>query len=278
MKFKLIVLSGLVVFGGTLQASSSFNFDFNSTSSPLSDGNYPVSPYSATIAGTAVTLYCDDFQDSIQWGQQNITADVTAITATGATLQDDTRYGLNNAPGNAHPAGTQLYEELAWLATQAGNTSGANANANDIAIQEAMWTLTNLSSDPSPHNETTTGSGTMGDGGVQQSYLSWISDAQSDYNTTASGYTSLVASDWYIVTAVSSAGCTVGSNGSNGCTPGTAGTGSVTQEFLAYSSGPMSVTTQNSSTPEPASFLLLGSALLIGAGVGRRYRDRKSKD
>jgi hypothetical protein len=112
---------------------------------------------------------------------------------------------------------------------------------------------------------------------VQQSYQSWVSDAQNDYNTSVAGYASLVTSDWFIVTAESSAGCTIGSNGSTGCTPGTAGTGSVTQEFLAYSSGGMVVTTQNiSAAPEPASFILFGSALLVGVAVGRRRLDRKS--
>lgn len=273
MRLRLISCAGLLAFCASLQGATSYNFDFNSTSSSLSDGSYPVNPYTGTVGGTAVTLYCDDFQDNINWGQQNISAYVTALTATGATLQDDTRYGDHNAPGNTYTAGTTLYEELAWLATQSQNTTGANASYNDIAIQEAMWTLTNDSSDPSPHNQTTTGTGTKSDSGVQQSYLAWISDAESDYNTTVSGYASLVTNDWYIVTAVSSAGCTVGSDGSTGCTPGTAGTGNVTQEFLAYSSSPVSTTTQ-AATPEPASFILIGSGLLLGAIVGRRRMEK----
>jgi hypothetical protein len=160
---------------------------------------------------------------------------------------------------------------MAWLATQLLNTSGANATYNDIAIQEAIWTLTN---DPnvdgaSPHNQTTTQAGPYGDAGAEQSYLFWITDAGADYNNTVSGYASLATGDWSIVTAVASAGCTVGSGtafsqdgGVSACVPGTMGTGDVTQEFLAYSPP---------QAPEPASFLLIASGLLACAIAARRF-------
>lgn len=281
MKRTLILLTAAFALGVSMQGAGTYNLDFNTQSnSPglVFDGPYAISPYTGTVGGIAVTLYCVDFNDDVYYGQQNITVYSTALpTTTNTAFQDDTRYGVNNptTAGAGYPAGTQLYEEMAWLATQMQNTSGANATYNDIAIQEAIWVLTNdknVNDGLSPHNETTTGTGTKSDSGVQQSYLAWISDAAADYNkSNVSGYANLVTSDWSIITAAASAGCTVGSNGSTGCTPGTAGTGNVTQEFLAYASAPVAQTNNSgTATPEPDSFILIGSALLFGGIIGRR--------
>ncbi len=275
---------GAFALSVSLQAGSTTNLDFNTQSnSPglIYDGPYGISPYTGTVGGLTVTLYCDDFNDNINYGQQNITAYSTALpTTTNAAFQADTRYAVANptTAGAGYPAGTQLYEEMAWLATQMQNTTGTNATYNDIAIQEAIWTLTddkNVNDGQSPQNQTTTGTGTRSDAGVQQSYLAWIADAAADYDhTNVSGYANLVTADWSIITAVGSAGCTIGSNGSTGCTPGTAGTGAVTQEFLAYSP----TVGQNGSqtaTPEPASWILIGSGLLAGGLIGRRRVNTK---
>jgi hypothetical protein len=289
MKLTHILLAGAFAFSVSLQGASTYNLNFNTQSnSPglIFDGPYAISPYTGTVGGSTVVLYCDDFNDNVYYGQQNITVYSTALpTTTNTTFQDDTRYGVANptTAGAGYPAGTQLYEEMAWLATQMQNTSGANATYNDKAIQEAIWTLTddkNVNDGQSPQNQTTTGTGTRSDSGVQQSYLAWIADAGVDYNqSNVTGYANLVSSDWSIVTAVSAAGCTVGSKGSSGCTPGTAGTGDVTQEFLAYSSAPVSQTNfALGNSPEPASFILIGSGLLVGALVGRRRVKAKSNE
>ena len=287
MRFTLIFCAAIVTCGASLQAGTTYNLDFNTQSnSPglVFDGSVPIGPYSGTLNGSPVTLYCDDFIDNINYGQQNVTVYSTALpTTTNAAFQADTRYAVANptTAGAGYPAGTQLYDEMAWLATQMQNTSGTNSTYNDIAIQEAIWTLTNdanVNEGQSPQNQTTTGTGTKSDAGVQQSYLAWIADAAADYNqSNVAGYANLVTGDWTIVTAVSSAGCTFGSNGSAGCTPGTAGTGNVTQEFLSFTSGPINETTSSGpAAPEPATSVLIGSGLLMGALVARRRRNTKS--
>jgi hypothetical protein len=291
MKTKLIFLAGLLSLGASLRAATSYNLDFNTQSNSAGlafDGNYAISPYTGTVNGTTVPLYCDDFNDNINYGQQNVTVYSTALTANAASLNADTRYGVNNAPNSTYAAGAQLYDEMAWLTTQMMAQTGASANANDIAIQEAIWTMTNDSADTdgtSPHNASTELSGSAlahATDGTAQGYLNWIADAQDAHaNSFASesGYATLVSSDWYIITSVSSAGCTIGSSGSTGCTPGTAGTGNVTQEFLAYYSGSGGLVTSvvsGSATPEPASFLLIGSGLLAGSILIRRRSGKTS--
>jgi hypothetical protein len=291
MKTRPIIPVVLFLSVVSLQAATSYILDFNTQSNSPGltfDGNYAISPYTGTVNGTTVSLYCDDFNDNIYYGQQNVTVYSTALTANSASIDDDTRYGVNNAPNSSYTAGTQLYNELAWLTTQMRAQSGNNATTNDIAIQEAIWTMTNDTSGPDgagPHNASTELSGsalTNATDTTAQGYLNWITDAQ-NANTNGfaaqSGYATLVSSDWYIVTAVGSAGCTIGSNGSNGCTPGTAGTGDVTQEFLAYYSGNGGLLTSNvagSSTPEPASFFLIGSGLLAGSILIRRRSNKTS--
>ncbi len=274
MNLKFLSLAGILVFGASLQASTSYTLNISSAGT-LTDGSYNVSPFTATINGTSVQLYCDDFNDSSST-HTDYNVYVTNIATTGTALTNYTRYGVNDAPGAGYPAGTALYEEMAWLATQSQNDgSGTNADNNDKAIQEAIWHLTNDTAGPdgtSPTNTSGyTGTAAGGANGTAQSYSQWITDAQNDYNKTVAGYTTLNLNNWYIVTGVPSAGCTIGSNGTTGCTAGTAGTGNTTQEFLAYYNG--SLPTSNggsSSTPEPASFLLIGSGLLGVAIFSRR--------
>lgn len=290
MRTKLTILAGTLIFGASMgQAATSYLLDFNTYSnSPglVYDGGYAISPYNGTIDGTPVTLYCDDFNDSIQFGQQNIEVYKTALTASNADLRAQTRYGADNPSSNSSYAyGFTLYEQMAWLATQmqhAGTT-------NDKAIQEAIWQLTDAGWANAPNNSqnyhggVTTGySGTTST--TAQSAAHWIQDAQNyiaSYNTTtgtsgwsnAGYYADLVLSDWYIVTAVTSAGCTTGSynyHGVEGCTPGHSGYGSTTQEFLAYLPGTTGSTPPPSGVPEPATFVLIGSGLVAGAVLRRR--------
>jgi hypothetical protein len=291
MKTPVIICACVLALGGALQAGTTYNLDFNTQSnSPglVFDGNEPIGPYAGSLNGVNVQLYCDDFPDNINYGQQNVTVYSTALpTTTNTAFRNDTRYGVANpsTAGAGYPAGTQLYDEIAWLATQMQNTSGANAGYNNIAIQEAIWTLTDDKNvAQSPQNQKTTGSGTLGDGGIEQSYTAWIADAAADYNQTGlTGYASVISGDWSIITAVGSAGCTLGSE-TNGCSgaggtgAGTAGTGAVTQEFLAYSYAPVQNTGNAlGSVPEPASFIMIGSGLLLGALVGRRINTKSAR-
>ncbi|HEY4089027.1 MAG TPA: PEP-CTERM sorting domain-containing protein [Bryobacteraceae bacterium] len=294
MRTKLTILAGALVFGASVgQAATSYSLDFNTQSnSPglVYDGSYAISPYTGSLDnGAAIQLYCDDFNDTVQFGQQNIQVYKTALTASTTDLKNQTRYGADNPSSNSsYPSGLTLYEEMAWLATQmqsAGST-------NDKAIQEAIWQLTDAPGGNTAPNNTsgyhggvTTGfSGTTSS--TAQSAAHWISDAMSyvaGYNSTsntsswsnAGYYSNLVLSDWYVLTAVDAAGCTTGSYnhyGVEGCTPGHAGSGSTTQEFLTYipttsGANPPPPT----GAPEPASFVLIGSGLL-GAAIMRRRR------
>jgi hypothetical protein len=295
MRTKLTILAGALIFGASMgQAATSYLLDFNTQSNSAGlvyDGSYAISPYTGTLnGGSPVQLYCDDFNDSIQFGQQNIQVYKTALTASAADLKAQTRYYVDNPSSNSsYPAGLTLYEEMAWLATQmqhAGST-------NDKAIQEAIWQLTDASGgNTAPNNSSgynggvTTGySGTTSS--TAQSAAHWISDAMSyvaGYSATsntsswssAGYYANLVLSDWSVVTAVDSAGCTTGSydyGSIHGCTPGHAGYGTTTQEFLAYTPGTSGATPPPPPTaPEPASFVLIGSGLMAGAVVRRRRK------
>jgi hypothetical protein len=296
MRTKLTILAGALVFGASMgQAATSYSLDFNTQSnSPglVYDGSYAISPYTGTLDnGSPIQLYCDDFNDTIQFGQQNLQVYKTALTGSAEDLANQTRYYVNNpSPNSSYPAGLTLYEEMAWLATQmqhAGTT-------NDKAIQEAIWQLTDAGYPNAPNNSSGyTGGVTNGFSGntssTAQSAAHWIQDAMSyvagydaSSNTStwsnAGYYADLVLSDWSVITAVDSAGCTTGSYNHwyhHGCTPGDSGYGSKTQEFLAYipSTTGGDQPPPPSGVPEPASFVLIGSGLVAGAVVRRRRNE-----
>ena len=167
MKTKYVVLAGILACGASLQAATSYTLDFNTLSNSAGlvyDGSYAISPYSGTVNGATVQLYCDDFNDTINFGQQNISVYSTSLsTANTSTtvLQADTRYGKANSPGSAYASttGTTLYDEMAWLATQMQHTAGTtNGSANNTALQEAIWALTDASVAPgAPHSSSGNG-------------------------------------------------------------------------------------------------------------------------
>lgn len=259
---KLIVFAGVLAMGATLQAGTTLVVNTGGTNPDLNTA----SPYSGTLTpgGSGIELICDDFNDSASTGT---TYNVVVTNIGSGTLNaTDTRYG--GATG--YPAATTLYDELAWLGTQMtkGTVTGAVA-ANNVEIQEAIWALT----DPSGHT-----SPTASYTGQTQTYLQWMQDAKYTVQGSASGYSGYgygtaasyltpTYSDWYVVTNTAAVGCTMGSG--SGCA------GSSYQEFIAYSAAPVVTTGGSLATPEPASFILIGSGLLAGALVGRRRRNRK---
>jgi hypothetical protein len=101
------------------------------------DGQYYVSPYTGTMDGQTVTLFCDDVLNGVNFGQTwraNVTNLGTAIQSKDFS---QTRYGgvpSSLVYGNA----AQTYQEAAWLTTQFGSNS---SNYQDL--QYALWFLMN---------------------------------------------------------------------------------------------------------------------------------------
>jgi len=119
-----------------------------------------VGPYSGTMDGTPVALFCVDFSNEVQLGQQ-WDANLTPITS-GADL-GDTRFG-------AEPGALELYEQAAWLALQFG--SQPTSQYGDI--QATIWQLFNPDA-PAPSSSW------------------WLEQARGNYASTDYG-------DFYIIT------------------------------------------------------------------------------
>ena len=105
------------------------------------DGQYYVSPYYGTMTsptGTqAVTLFCDDIINEVNFGQTwqaNVTNLATAVNTNNFS---QTRYG--SASGSAVLGNPALaYEEAAWLTTQFAS------NPTDLVnLQYALWDIMN---------------------------------------------------------------------------------------------------------------------------------------
>jgi hypothetical protein len=268
IKNKLILVGGILALSASLQAGTSLVITGAGTNP---DASY-LSPYSGTISSSSslsgsVTLICDDYNDEAKLNTSyNV---VVTNVGTGTINSTDSRFG--GAAG--YPAATTLYDEMVWLAAQLVATTGTNWANNQAEIQEAIWQL----SDPKNNGGSSSlGSPTTTYGAESQTYLQWEADAKYAITgvgaytagTTAASYLTPDYSAWYIVTDTNAAGCSYG--GGYHCS------GSASQEFLAYStpSGPHSTTTAVTGTPEPASFVLIGTGLLAGAFFGRR-RTRK---
>jgi hypothetical protein len=264
MRTKYILLAGILILGASLQASTSLAF-VSGNSLIVPNTPYEVSPYTGTIAGdpnlnngaaSSITLYCDDFTNGVVYTSgsdsgQDATWSVNVNSVTSSSL--DGANGGRYETANNLPTTTTLYEEAAWLAAEVQSASQVTgtqaqitaAHDNEINAQEALWELTG-GTDPNQN----AGTGVTGVTNI----AGWLADATAEYNTEPTGY----YSNWFVITETGEAGQTGGY-----------------QEFLAYSSSPIS-TTNSSATPEPASFFLIGSGLLVGAAVARRRMKKKS--
>lgn len=272
---KFVLFCGLLGSVGALQATTVYlgsitgdpTINYNGT-------NYAVSPYTGTLGSSttnpqtnnpSVELFCDDFADhstvNTSWSVNE-----TLVSATGTGTADDRFSTTSGAPNsnnptynNAtnYPTATTLYEQMAWLFTQMSDTGISQGDRDDI--QEAVWEMTGTSGSTPTATQS----------GATKSAAQWISLAQTYYNAslstdTSAGYLDPNYNLWYVVTDTANA------------TTKTTGTGN--QEFLAYAGSSLtSVPTVVSSTPEPATFGLLGSALLFGAMLARRRKSPPSE-
>ena len=146
-----------------------------------------ISPYAGTLGGTAVTLFCDDFNDDVPMPS---TFNVNISAPNGGV--SNMRFGTTNYNA-AYPSGTALYEEIAWLFTQM--MGSGQTQANQIGIQEAVWHMTAST----PGSVSTT---SLSNTGSNLTYLQWITDAASDYRKTVNGFTTPDYTNWMILSDV----------------------------------------------------------------------------
>jgi hypothetical protein len=101
------------------------------------DGQYYVSPYTGTMNGQTVVLFCDDILNEVNFGQ-TWQANVTNLgTAVGTDNFSQTRYGsVSGSAVLGNP--TLAYEEAAWLTTQFASHPGDLVN-----LQYALWDIMN---------------------------------------------------------------------------------------------------------------------------------------
>ena len=124
------------------------------------DGQYYVSPYSGTMNGQSVTLFCDDIINDVTFGQTwqaNVTNLATAVNTNDFS---QTRYGSVTASAVlTNPA--LAYQEAAWLTTQFAS------NPNDLVnLQYALWDIMNPGSR----------------GSLDADVQNWLRRASQDYN------------------------------------------------------------------------------------------------
>ena len=113
----------------------------------VADGQYYVSPYSGTLNGQPVVLFCDDVLNEVNFGQ-TWTANVTNLGVAVATTNSQnngfslTRYGgvidPNNKVGPANAV--QSYEEAAWLVSQLATATDPTLMVN---LQHGLWDAMN---------------------------------------------------------------------------------------------------------------------------------------
>jgi len=273
MKAGILALFGVVVATISLQASNPCPSG-GATCIAIANGNNAVtgtavtlttqtetvdlSPYTGTLYQTvsgvttssSLTLYCDDLNNTFPTGtDENV--NVSSVTGSLANARFDTQ-NPTGASGNLPnttvpiPTGTTLYEEEAWLFTQIMNLpTGTGSIANMTALTEAAWELTS--------NNLTTAEETNANPWLTAAYNAVTGAGTNGSSVNSVTLHSATYADWFIMTDPNSAN----NDSSSG-----------NQEFLAYSSG--TAMTNQASTPEPATFWLLGSALLLGGAFLRR--------
>lgn len=107
------------------------------------DGHYYVSPYTGTMNGQTVTLFCLDIINSVNFGQ-TWQANVTSLASGNLS---NTRYG-NSAISPVAANALVLYSEAAWLTTQF-----ASHSSDLVSLQYALWDLMNPGSEPTSYGD-----------------------------------------------------------------------------------------------------------------------------
>lgn len=221
-------------------ASAQTHFTFVNGGSVTSFG-YSVGPYNGLekfgTTNQSVILDCVDFMHHV-YNTQQWDANLTSLSQTSAAF---------GAQSNTRSTSLDLYKQAAYLSAQYSTAVNPTITANDIGnIQATIWNL---------FQPGTIGSGSFNTTGVTHVASYWLSIAQANYasfNTT--GY--------YVVSDVNKTNVPhCGETGYPACS---------VQEFIMYnpSVGGSGGTT---ASPEPASFVLLGTGLL-GIGMVRRRR------
>jgi hypothetical protein len=276
--------SEAVLVGGATATVTISSSGLNGTT----DSGAPVSPYTGAISAItgggvngSISLFCDDYNNSYPTNDSVTNYVITAI-GSSTTSYNATRFAsltsldTNTSDGGSSsadvlttgsptlPTSTDLYEQLAWLYNELMNAQSAGNGNEMIAIQEAAWDMTDPSGVRSAQTETTAAQ-------------DWIALAKTDYsaaslsgsyNANSLGAVTLTTTnyaDWFVIDSTSSStsiGCS-GSGNSCGSAAGNSAETTGTQEFLAYHA-----------TPEPATFGLMGLALLAGGLVRRRKSTR----
>lgn len=262
MKNKYIyTLLGLVCSCQFASASYTASFAFTNIAGPgYSNTIYGYSndastaylgPYTGTLNGATVGLYCDDWHDSVDTNTK-FTATVSYVSdLTNATALSAVRFG---ASAGSVANGTKLYQEIAWLLTQESQVASKTAAANQTgtqwdAIQEAVWELTGTGTPLNSHASSTSGTA-VNTSNVLNAYM-WANAAALHIGDTSNqvvgGVTLYAAnySTWEVIDQQTS------------FTSGTQ-----VQELLTQTTAG---TQGNNPTPEPGTFALLGGAL---ASVG----------
>jgi hypothetical protein len=209
---------------------------------------YYMSPYTGTIDGTTERLNCVDFFHDVSIGE-HWTATITNIgaAARNSSLLLATRDGSSGGYASLSEV-LQMYEEAAWLTDQYSQNPSSDPNRS-IAIQTAIWSLvdngpTNPASLRYESTENYWSNGervtTIDDTGTGSTGY-WISQAQTKYALQSDEY----YDRFNILT-------------------GTGNPGAGAQEFVY------------SATPEPSTFVLIGSAL-IGVAAFKRIRKHPSE-
>ena len=249
MRIHLLAIAGLLGLSASAfgYSTASLIVSGQAAGNTLTDGS-AISPYSGTLGGTtAVTLFCADDNNTFNWNT-TYSYNYEAVNAADISPARLDAAGSNTSVKPAGvtanlPSGTQLYEEIAWPYTQMMQLGASDQNR--VSIQEAVWHMSDTNSTPPSTYAAASGS--------IKAYSDWINLAQTDYNKSAVGYVSPNYSNWYIFTDV---------NGN--CVSGTQGCGG-SQEFVGFMGA-----TVPTSTPEPASFILVGTGLLAAGVAGRR--------